>query len=208
MKRFLLFCLLALLYETLLGQKADSTKAWEATGEMDNNFLTEKYIPGVIAMFDRKWLHLEGRYNSEDIHMASFWGGYNFAGGRKFTYTITPMIGVMFGNGSGLLPGVGVALDWKKWTFTNETAIVLYSSSKKDERYIYTSNELDYAIDDIFYVGISLNRSKIYASPVELNAGIGGGFTVGKFTASAFIYDPFDIAPFGFISLSWSFSKD
>src|SRR5689334_15062740 len=37
--------------------------------------------PTVTA--DRGWLHLEARYNYEDLETGSAWVGYNFAGGEK-----------------------------------------------------------------------------------------------------------------------------
>ena len=186
-------------------QHADTTRSWEASLEVDNNFLTDQYLVGMIGIFDRKWLHAEARYNSEDFRTFSFWLGYNFSGGNEFTYTFTPMVGFMVGNSYGILPGVGVSLEYKRWSFTNETAVVVYDSFRSEENYIYTSNELDFSIDETFYVGLSLSRSKVFHSSLELQKGIGGGFTKGKISASAYVYDLFITQPFGFLSVTYNF---
>ena len=57
---------------------------------------------------DHDWLHLEARYNYEDQNTASAWVGYNFAGGEKLAWEITPMIGGVFGDTSGVAPGFKV----------------------------------------------------------------------------------------------------
>jgi hypothetical protein len=54
---------------------------------------------------DHKWLHLETRYNNEDLRTGSLWVGYNFAWGEKWQFEVTPMIGGVFGRTNGIAPG-------------------------------------------------------------------------------------------------------
>jgi hypothetical protein len=35
------------------------------------------------------------------LHTGSAWVGYNFSGGEKFTWEVTPMLGGVFGHTSG-----------------------------------------------------------------------------------------------------------
>src|ERR1044072_1263305 len=42
---------------------------------------------------DRGWLHLEARYNYENLETGSVWLGYNFSGGEKLAWEFTPMLG-------------------------------------------------------------------------------------------------------------------
>jgi hypothetical protein len=53
---------------------------------------------------DRDWLHLEARYNYENIETGSAWVGYNFSGGKKLEWELTPMLGGVFGNTTGIVP--------------------------------------------------------------------------------------------------------
>src|SRR4029077_18167800 len=61
---------------------------------------------------DHNWLHLEARYNYEDLDTGSLWGGYNFSGGEKLAWEITPMFGVVFGQTTGVAPGYKGSLSW------------------------------------------------------------------------------------------------
>jgi hypothetical protein len=51
---------------------------------------TDYVQPTFIA--DRGWLHLETRYNSEDLQSGSVWLGYNFSSGEAIEWTSTPMV--------------------------------------------------------------------------------------------------------------------
>ena len=54
---------------------------------------------------DRDWLHLEMRYNYEELDTASAWLGYNFSGGENLEWEFSPMLGGIFGKVSGFAPG-------------------------------------------------------------------------------------------------------
>jgi hypothetical protein len=69
---------------------------------------------------DHKWLHLEARYNYEDLKTASLWAGYNFGGGNKLIWEFTPMVGGVFGNTAGIAPGYKGSLGWWKLELYSE----------------------------------------------------------------------------------------
>src|SRR5262245_19504180 len=72
----------------------------------------DDYIQPTFTV-DHDWLHLEARYNYEDLDTASLWGGYNLSGGEEIAWEITPMLGVVFGDTDGLAPGYKGSLGWK-----------------------------------------------------------------------------------------------
>ena len=63
---------------------------------------------------DRKWAHLEARYNYEDLKTGSLWLGYNVSFGQKLVLEATPMVGGIFGNTTGVAPGYLFTLSYKK----------------------------------------------------------------------------------------------
>jgi hypothetical protein len=205
MKKHALLLVLVLSGITLFAQKADTVKSWQATAEIDNNFLADLFMVGFSGTFDRKWLHTEIRYNSEDFHTLSLWGGYDFSGGNKFTYTITPMMGVMAGNSAGILPGVSITLEFWKFSLSSETAFVVYSSSRRAENYIYTSNEIDFSPCDYFFLGFSVTRSRIYTTGNDIQRGFGAGVTFHKLCIAGYAYDIMTPEAFGLISISCDF---
>ena len=64
-------------------QTATSPPEWTVDASVYTYFLPDEgnYAQPTIAT-DRGWLHLEARYNYENLDTGSMWFGYNFAGGE------------------------------------------------------------------------------------------------------------------------------
>jgi hypothetical protein len=69
-------------------------------------YFKDDFIFSPIYSVNMDWLHLEARYNYEDLSTFSAWFGYNFSGGKNFLYTITPMVGGIAGNTNSMAPGL------------------------------------------------------------------------------------------------------
>jgi len=63
---------------------------------------------------DHGGLHLEARYNYEDLETGSLWVGYNFSAGQNVVLQATPMIGGVLGKTTGVAPGYEVSLSYVK----------------------------------------------------------------------------------------------
>lgn len=205
MKKLILLLFLFSARLAASAQSADSLKTWEASVGVDNSLITGIYLVGVCASFDRKWLHTEIGFCEDDKNTFSAKAGYNFSGGRKLQYRITPLIGFMVGKSYGLLPGVSLVLNAGKFSFTGSSSIIVYSSSKSDESYIYGSYELDYSITDFLYAGVCLSRTKLYQTQRTLDPGFGAGLSLDGFTLSAYVYRLILDEPFYAVSLSYAF---
>ncbi len=88
--------------------KEADEKAWSfsATAYIVPDF--QEYVQPTFSA-DRGWLHLEARYNYENLETGSAWVGYNFSGGEKLEWEFTPMLGGVFGNTTGITPGYKLA---------------------------------------------------------------------------------------------------
>ena len=69
---------------------------------------------------DRGRVHFGARYNYEDQETGSLWVGYNFSAGDKLALEVTPMIGGVFGNTTGVAPGYKASLAWKRIELSTE----------------------------------------------------------------------------------------
>ncbi|PYL78436.1 MAG: hypothetical protein DMF26_00695 [Verrucomicrobia bacterium] len=72
--------------------------------------------PSFTADYDR--LHLEARYNYEALKTGSVWTGYNFPGfciGKDLEVNVTPMLGGVFGDITGVAPGYSIEVSYKKF---------------------------------------------------------------------------------------------
>ena len=75
------------------------------------------YVDPVLTA-DHNWLHLEARYNYENLRTGSLWAGYNFShgdadSGDKWEIDVTPMIGGVFGRTNGIAPGCELSLSYR-----------------------------------------------------------------------------------------------
>jgi len=93
---------------------------------------------------DRGWLHLEARYNYEALDTGSAWLGYNFSGGERVAWEITPMIGGVFGDTTGVAPGYKGSLTWLKLELYSEGEYVFDTGSTSDS-FFYNWSELTLA---------------------------------------------------------------
>ena len=93
---------------------------WEYTLTIAGFIVPEEtsYVNPVLVA-DHKWLHLEARYNDENLRTASLWVGYNFvrgdvSAGDNWELDLTPMLGGVLGRNNGIAPGCEVSLSYRK----------------------------------------------------------------------------------------------
>ena len=94
--------------------------AWQFNADANFYFIPDDFFVLPVFIADKNKLHLEARYNYEDRETFSGWVGYNFTGGNKFEYTITPMIGGVVGLSDGMAPGIEITLSFKGFEFYSE----------------------------------------------------------------------------------------
>src|SRR5262245_50102611 len=90
---------------------------------------------------DRDWLHLEGRYNYEDLDTGSLWMGYHFSGGGKLDWEVTPMLGGVFGGTSGYGPGFLASLTWGMFDVYSEGEYI-FDRGDFDSSFYYSWSEV------------------------------------------------------------------
>ena len=110
---------------------------------------------------DRGWLHLEGRYNYENLETGSIWLGYNFGGGEKLEWEFTPMLGGVFGETSGVAPGYKFSLTYWKIEFSSEGEWV-FDLGNSDDSFFYNWSELSMSPVDWFRFGLVGQRTRVY----------------------------------------------
>ena len=125
---------------------------------------------------DHRWLHLEARYNYGDQETGSLWAGYNFGAGHRLELEVTPMLGAVFGNTTGIAPGCELAVHYKKVELSVEAEYV-YAPSDSKNSFFYSWNELVYSPTDWFHAGLVSQRTRAYHTPLDLQRGFSAGFS-------------------------------
>ncbi|MBL8746301.1 MAG: hypothetical protein JNK58_08105 [Phycisphaerae bacterium] len=148
---------------------------------------SHEYVQPTVEA-DHGPLHLEARYNYEALDTASIFVGWNCSVGEELVFDFTPMIGLVFGDASGIAPGFETALTWKQIEFYAEAEYFLDSDSR-DDRFFYLWSELSWRPADCFRVGIAGQRTRAYSSDVDIQRGPLVGVTLENLDLTAYVFN-------------------
>ena len=164
----------------------------------------DDYIQPTVRA-DRDWLHLEARYNYEDLDTASVWLGYNWSvGGEELSLDFTAMVGGVFGDTDGVAPGYELTLTWKKLQLYSEAEYVIDCHDSSDS-FFYTWTELTYAFTDWIRAGGVIQRTKAYDTDFDIQRGFMVGLTYKDLDFTFYLLNPDDDDPIVLFGLAYAF---
>ena len=164
---------------------------------------SENYLQPTFTV-DRGWLHLEARYNYEALDTGSAWIGYNFSGGETLAWEITPMLGGVFGDTTGVAPGYKGSLSWWKLELYSEGEQV-FDTGESSDSFFYNWSEVTLAPVDWFRFGLVTQRTRAYESDRDIQRGLLVGVNYKKLDVGAYFFNPDDEEPTFVISVGLSF---
>jgi hypothetical protein len=177
MKKFLCLSIsLALTFSLAFAQEEESSPVnWEFSTDVNFYFIPEEFFVLPVFRADKDKLHLEARYNYEDLETFSVWVGYNINGGKEFEYTFTPMIGGVAGLANGVAAGLEITLGFRRFELYSESE---YMFDFEIENFFYNWSDLTYSPTEWLWLGISGQRTRVYQSDLEVQRGLllGGGY--------------------------------
>jgi hypothetical protein len=156
----------------------------------------------LIGYLDFKSFHLEPRYNYEGQHTGSVFGGWRFEAEGKLKFAATPMIGIVFGDIKGYAPALELELTYKAFDFYSETEYVIDQASSS-YNYLYTWTEFGISPMESFRTGLSVQRTRLYQTSLDLQRGVFAEYSFWKFTAGLHYYNPFSQDYFFIASLNF-----
>jgi hypothetical protein len=163
----------------------------------------DDYVQPTVTI-DRGWLHLEARYNYEDLDTASLWGGYNLSGGEEITWEVTPMLGFVFGDTDGIAPGYKGSIGWKSLELYSEGEYVIDGHDASDS-FFYNWSELTIAPFDWCRFGLVTQRTRAYDTDREVQRGLLAGFSFKRVDATAYVLNPDDNDPVWVFAIGLNF---
>jgi hypothetical protein len=169
---------------------AASRKAWSFTASAFGYLLPDEpdYAQPTLSA-DRGRLHLETRYNYEGLHAGSAWAGCNFTFGRDVEFTLTPMLGAVFGDTSGVAPGYKASALWRKLDFISESEFV-FDTGESSDSFFYTWSELGWSPRDWLRLGLVVQRTKVYQTGFDIQRGFLLGVAYRKASFTAYVFNP------------------
>ncbi len=149
-------------------------------------------------------LYFEGRYNYEDLHTGSVFGGWRFETEGRIGFAATPMIGVVFGKTNAAAPALELEAALGRLNFYSETEYVIEFSGRQ-KNFLYTWSELGFQLLSSLEVGISVQRSLLYKTGFELQRGFMAKYFLKKFRIAGYYFNPFSSNNVVVVSLSREF---
>jgi hypothetical protein len=137
---------------------------------------------------NRDWLHLEARYNYEDLRTGSIWLGYNFAAGKKLVLDVTPMIGGVFGRTTGIAPGCEASLTYKELQLSISNEYV-FDTTHKSGNFYDTWPQLTYSPSSWFRVGLVAQRTRAFQTSLDVQRGFLVGVSRKKWESTIYVFN-------------------
>ncbi|AYB35277.1 hypothetical protein [Chryseolinea soli] len=183
---------------------ASGPTAWQFNAHANFYFIPDDFFILPVFQADKNKLHLEARYNYEDRETFSAWIGYNFQGGNKLEYTITPMLGGVVGRSDGMAPGLEVTLNFKGFELYSEGEVYL-DFQTEENHYLYNWSDLTYSPKDWLWFGISAQRTRVYQTALDIQRGVLIGAGLKNWELTTYVYNLGFEDPFVLVSISKQF---
>jgi hypothetical protein len=197
--------LFVLFFSNIVAQEQDTLEAseWEY-GVETNLYFTDPFVFLPIFTADKGNLHLEARYNYEDLKTASVWIGYNIYGGEELEYFITPMVGGAFGRTNGIAPGLEFTFSYIGFELYSESEY-LFDFESKENNFFYNWTDFTYSPLDWLWFGISGQLTKLYETELETDRGLLLGAAYQNFEFTGYYYNAFTDDAFFMLALTTDF---
>jgi len=148
------------------------------------------HYTSAIATADRGPLHFEVRNNYEGLGVRSAFVGWNFSGGDKITWEVTPLLGGAWGEMQAFIPGLEVGVAWGRFDLYIEAEYVRDRSKGRDDSYFYSWNELGYRAAEWLRLGLASQRTRVYNNDRDIQRGPFAQLTWGRATLGGYWFNP------------------
>ena len=151
--------------------KPQPTEAWSFTTYIDGYIAPHSsFLAAPVFTADHNHLHLEARYGYEDRYLGSVRAGYNFSGGTTLKWALTPMLGVVIGQGTGVPLGLEGSVTYKRLSFSSSAEYV-FDAQNRDNNFFYAWPQLTYAPLNWLRIGIAAQHTKVYNTKFNTDFG-------------------------------------
>lgn len=136
----------------------------------------------------KNW-YVEARYNYEDDNTAALYFGKTFSNERKFSYSITPIVGGVAGKLNGGSLGFNATAGYQNFFFASQTQ---YTFSAEDEtcNFFFSWSEVGYEIRPWVYTGIAVQQTNLFHTSAQIEPGAVLGFVLKNFTFPLYTFSP------------------
>ena len=175
---------------TAIVKPPPTADSWSFTTYIDGYIAPHSsFLASPVFTADHDHLHLEARYGYEDRYLGSLWTGYNLSGGANLKWALTPMVGVVFGQRTGVAPGLEGSLSYKRLSFYSSAEYV-FDVKNRDNNFFYAWPQLTYAPVNWLRVGIAAQHTKVYDTKLSTDYGPEISVSHKRFYFTSYILNP------------------
>lgn len=178
----------------------DRPNAWSSTITINNYAFSDALIINPVVTADWKKLHLEGRYNYEDVQTLSLFAGYTIGTGGDFSLELTPMLGIAMGQTDGIIPALEMTLAYGAFEMYAETEYLMHLSG--GDNFWYTWSEITYYPVDWLMIGLAGARTKLYETDLSVQRGFGLGYIRERWEITSYLMNIGFDEPFFYFSVA------
>lgn len=206
-KRFLFTLIFILAKNFSFSQEIDSTvqkEPWQVHAEVSGFIFPGDFYLNPIVWAKKNHLHLEARYNYEDLQTASAFAGYNFEAANKLYLSATPMFGASYGNTNSVIPGLEAELMYGKFGLYIETEYAFDLNDFKDSFFSHWG-EWYYSPEDWIWFGVTTQRIRPQQTELDLQRGVMLALQEKWFTLTGYYFNPFTDDDYWIVNLGATF---
>ena len=149
---------------------------------------TSSIVPKIYYQNRKNW-YGELRYNYEESQTVSLNAGKKFSNKNLFSYSITPVAGIVLGKLNGITTGTNIDMDYKKLFFSSEIQYT-FSMEKRTANLFLSWSEFGYQISKPIYCGIALQMTHHYSIKNIWEPGIIMGWIYKSWTFPLYAFNP------------------
>ncbi len=135
---------------------------------------------------DRGALHLQVRYNYENLETGSAWIGRKFETGGRLNFQITPVLGGVFGKTDGIAPGFSFSLSCWRLKLYSENEYV-FDLGGKSSNFFYMWSEFTVSALEWLRAGLAAQRTRAYQTDVDVQRGLTAGVTFKHLDIASYV---------------------
>ncbi len=188
-------------------QAADSSKKkWSGNVAMYYYYFPGDKIPPTFTGYtEHNNLHIEARFNYEDINGLSLFAGHKFEEDKNdLTISITPMIGALAGRTDGVLPGLEFEIDKSVFKLYSENEYLL-SFAGKYGNFFYSWSQLSMPVIKNLSIGLVAQSLRFYKTKFDIQKGVYSEYITGKFLFDAYYFNPISKYAFYTAAINYNF---
>lgn len=164
--------------------------AWDLSTELYFYYLPNDdffLLPIFYADHDR--LHLEARYNYEDLRTLSLFAGWSFGYGEAVQLETVPMLGGIFGNTMGIAPALEIDLTWRSMELYSEAEYV-FDLEDSQANFFYNWAELVYYPLEWLQMGITSQQTGLAGADWLVESGFLAGVSYRDYSGVFYLFNP------------------